>query len=81
MLSLQIPKFEGKDELHRNLVAAAERAEDIAIGVNLLGKRGRPMHFVRARRAIREALRDDGVAGEIDRMVADLLGVGVPVGG
>jgi hypothetical protein len=68
MFELPIPLFDGADPVHAELVAAAARAEGVAATVDIAG-----MGFVRARQAIRAALRDDGVAHEIDRLVAVLL--------
>jgi hypothetical protein len=36
------------------------------------------MHFVKARQTIRAALREDGVAEKIDKLVAELLKVYTP---
>ena len=69
MLSLPIPRFAASEPLHRQLAEAARRAEEVAADVEL--REG--MHFVTARRRIREALREDGVAGRIDELVAQLL--------
>ena len=44
-------------------------AENVAATIPL--KKG--AYFVTARRQIREALAEDGVAGEIDRLVEELL--------
>lgn len=52
------------------LAAAAQRAEEVAEGVPL----AEGTHFVPTRQPIREALRKDGVAATIDRLVAQLLG-------
>lgn len=70
ILGLPIPKFDPKAAVHRQLVAAARRAEEVAAGVPF--KEG--MHFVRARGIIREALAEDGVSARIDELVARLLG-------
>lgn len=70
IFQLPIPRFESGNGLHRELAAAAERAEQVAAGVSIpVGVR-----FVRARQLIREALREDGVATNIDSLVARLLG-------
>lgn len=71
MLSLPIPDFDARLELHRQLAAAAERAEEIGAPV-AIGAAG----FVRARGLIREALVANGVAGEIEGLVDDLLVAG-----
>ena len=70
MLELPIPKFDGGEDLHRRLADFGERAEEVAAQAPL--REGE--YFVRARRRIREALREDGVAGEIEAAVEELLG-------
>ena len=70
MFGLPISKFNKNDPVHASLARAARRAERVAGVVDL----PEGVHFVRARRLIRDALREDGVAGEIDRLVAELLG-------
>ena len=55
--------------LHTALATAGHRAETIAAQVPL--KEG--VYFTTARRQIRTALADDGVAAEIDRLVEALL--------
>jgi hypothetical protein len=69
MFNLPIPKFDPTNELHLHLARAAERAEKVAEAVPL--KEGE--YFTRARKRIRDALRADGVAEEIDRLVERLL--------
>lgn len=69
MLSLPIPPFDPANPLHRRLAQAAERAERVAAAVPL--REGE--YFVRARQRIREALREEGVAQQIDALVAELL--------
>jgi len=71
LLSLPIPRFDPSDALHQELAKTAARAEQVASAVTL--KEG--MHFVRARQHIRAALQEDGVAAELDRLVAVLLGL------
>ena len=70
LVSQPIPRFAAKEPLHRDLAELAARAERVAAAVSLPDG----LHFVAARRRIREALRNDGVAGEIDRLVERLLG-------
>lgn len=77
VLDLPIPQYDASDPLHVELVAATERAEELATGVVLPAKVG----FIRARGLIREALVADGVAGRIDVLVASLLGSAVPLSG
>jgi hypothetical protein len=69
MFNLPIPRFDPNMKLHRDLAAAAERAEKVAAIVAL--EEGE--HFTRARKRIRDALRADGVADEIDELVERLL--------
>jgi SAM-dependent methyltransferase len=69
MFSLPIPHFNPKDRPHQRLAQAARCAERVAAAVPL--REGE--HFVRARQRIRAALREDGVAQEIDRLVTELL--------
>ena len=69
LLSLPIPQF-ARRPLHNRLAKAAERAEAVAANVVIPDN----MYFVTARGRIREALREDGVAAEIDGLVAELLG-------
>ncbi len=71
MLSLPIPHFDNSNKLHKALEKAAGHAEKIAAAVQL--KEG--MHFIRARKEIRNALHDDGIAQKIDVLVAELLTV------
>lgn len=69
VFNLPIPLFDAADPGHAALAAAAGRAEGVAAEVAL--KEGE--HFTRARRRIRAALAEDGIAAEIDAMVAGLL--------
>lgn len=69
MFNLPIPRFDPKDKLHQALAEAAEKAEKVAAAVELPDG----VKFQRARRLVREALAEAGVAQEIDRLVADLL--------
>jgi SAM-dependent methyltransferase len=69
MFELPIPRFDPANRLHRRLAQAAERAKRVAAAVPL--REGE--YFVRARQRIREALREDGVAQQIDALVAELL--------
>ena len=70
LLSEPIPRFSAKSRLHCDLAQLAEHAESVAAGVQL----PQSLHFVAARRRIRAALENDGVAAEIDRLVNQLLG-------
>ncbi len=67
--NLPIPLFERKNSLHRSLAQAGEEAERKALAVDLIeGEK-----FQRARKRIRDALIDDGIAGKIDALVEKLL--------
>lgn len=69
MFNLPIPLFDPSAPLHAALAEAAARAERLAAEVPLREAE----HFTRARRRIRDALTDAGVAAEIDAVVAELL--------
>jgi SAM-dependent methyltransferase len=69
MFELPIPEFDGSVKLHRELADAAGNAERVAAGVALPERGG----FIKARQIIREALRQDGIAGRIDALVTELL--------
>lgn len=66
---LPIPKFDSGQTLHTDLAAAAEEAESVA--ASLVPNVGE--YFTRARKRIRDALADAGVAQRIDTLVARLL--------
>jgi hypothetical protein len=68
MFDLPIPTFDEADALHVQLATAASYAERIAGEVATRG-----LYFVNARRQIRTALREDGIAGRIDALVGELL--------
>ena len=69
MFNLPIPRFDSQVILHRDLAVCAEHAEKVAVAVPL--KEGE--YFTRARKRIRDALRANGVADEIDALVERLL--------
>ena len=69
IFNLPIPRFDPKSKLHRDLAAAAERAEGIAAAVLL----PEGVKFQRARGIVRAALTDAGVSEAIDRLVELLL--------
>lgn len=71
VFNLPIPLFIASDPLHANLAKAAAKAEKLAAKVEI--KEGE--HFTRTRKRIRQALIADGVAGKIEAMVAELIGV------
>lgn len=69
VFALPFPTFSPSDELHQQLVELAARAEDVAAAVPL----SEEWQFQKARRVIREALGQDGVAAEIDAAVEAML--------
>ncbi len=83
MFTLPIPRFDPKNRLHDELAAAAAEAEKTAAEVEI----AEGTHFRSARRRVREALAESGVAGRIDELVGRLLRVRAterrlePVGG
>ena len=66
---LPIPEFDHLERLHQELADAAAEAERVTTIVPL--REG--AHFMRQRRAIRDALAEDGIAARIDALVARLL--------
>jgi hypothetical protein len=66
---LPIPEYDRREALHRDLADAAAEAERVAAIVPL--REG--AHFMRQRRAIRDALAEHGIASEIDTLVTKLL--------
>lgn len=70
MFTLPIPRFDGRKPEHQALADAGREAERVAAGVAIPESTA----FQRARAAIRQALRDDGIAGRIDHLVEELLG-------
>lgn len=70
MFNLPIPIFDPKNELHKELAAAAMQAEYVAARVEV--KEGE--YFVTTRNRIRKTLAEDGIAGEIENLVEKLLG-------
>ena len=77
MFELPIPLFNVNDPLHQDLAAAAKRAAHVAAAVPLVrnakARNQETMHFVTARKHIRTPLHDDGIAQEIEDLVASLL--------
>ncbi|MGO9699553.1 MAG: hypothetical protein ACLPX7_09850 [Xanthobacteraceae bacterium] len=69
MFTLPIPPFDASQPLHTELAAAASEAERIAAAFDLPGA----VKFQRARRLIRDALTESGLAPHIDDLVARLL--------
>jgi hypothetical protein len=76
VFALPFPAFDAADDLHASLASLAARAEEVANALVLDGA----WQFQKARRVTREALRDDGVAADIDDAVAALLAA-VALGG
>jgi SAM-dependent methyltransferase len=72
-----VPEYNAENDEHRRLVELADRAERVAASVELPERMG----FQAARRLIREALRADGVATEIDGAVSALVGTAAPAAG
>lgn len=69
MFNLPIPLFDASRPLHRDLAQAGADAESVAAMVELVeGEK-----FQRARRRIREALAEEGIGGEIEKLVEKLL--------
>ena len=66
---LPIPLFDAAEDSHAQLVQLAVRAEEVAATVDVSGV-GR---FEMKRRRVREALEADGVSGEVDVLVHELL--------
>jgi len=69
MFTLPIPRFDETVALHNELAAAAAEAERIAAAFEL----PETVKFQRARKLIRDALSESGIAPQIDRLVARLL--------
>ena len=69
VFNLAIPLFDNKIKLHHELAAAAEDAEKLAATVQLPDG----VKFQRARKLVRDALTEAGIAPKIDALVARLL--------
>jgi hypothetical protein len=70
MFNLPIPLFKASEPLHLELAQAGAQAETVAANVEL--KEGEK--FQRARKRVRDALAEDGIGGEIEKLVEKLLG-------
>lgn len=69
MFNLPIPLFDPENPLHGDIARAGARAEEVAGMVDLVeGEK-----FQRARKRVREALAQEGVGGEIEKLVEKLL--------
>jgi len=69
VFTLPIPLFDASNALHNELAAAAAEAERIAAAFEL----PETIKFQRARKLIRDALTEAGIAPHIDELVARLL--------
>lgn len=69
IFNLPIPAYDAKNEIHVALARLAAKAEKIAAAVALPGD----VKFQRARKIVRDALAEAGVAREIDALVEKLL--------
>ena len=69
VFALPFPIFDGDDKIHQALAELASIAEEVAAAVDLDPR----WQFQKARRVTREALRDHGVASQVDAMVDELL--------
>jgi len=69
MFTLPIPLFDPSVPLHNELAAAAAEAERVAAAFEL----PETVKFQRARKLIRDALTESGIAPHIDELVAQLL--------
>ena len=69
MFNLAIPRFDAAISLHQELAAIALEAETLAVATDLPEGVG----FVRARKLVRDALTNAGVAQRIDTLVTRLL--------
>lgn len=70
IFNLPIPPFDSRLPLHRELAVVGAHAEAVAALVEL--KDGEK--FQRARKRVRDALAEEGVGGEIEKLVEKLLG-------
>jgi hypothetical protein len=69
MFNLPIPGFDMKLQLHQELAAAAMHAEFVASRVEVKDE-----YFVTTRSRIRKTLIEEGIAGDIEKLVEKLLG-------
>jgi hypothetical protein len=69
MFNLPIPRFDAGKALHTELASAATEAEEIAAAVDIPDGAA----FQRARRLVRDALKEQGAAERIDSLVERLL--------
>lgn len=69
MFNLPIPLFDAAEILHRDLAEAGAHAEAVAAQVELVERE----KFQRARKRVRDALTEEGIGGEIEKLVEKLL--------
>ena len=69
VFNLPIPRFDGGNAHHLQLASAAARAEVVAAAVPEV----EDIYFTTARRRVRSALVDDGVADQLEILVTQLL--------
>ena len=69
VFNLPIPRYNGGNALHRRIAQAARTAEDVARLVPM--KEGE--YFTRARKRIRAALKEHGIADRLEDLVTELL--------
>ena len=69
IFNISFPRFDAGEALHRRLADAARTAAEVA---NLVPAK-EAEHFTRARRRIRAALADHGVAARLESLAAELL--------
>jgi hypothetical protein len=69
MFTLPIPRFDEKNKVHRELATAAREAEEAAARLTL----PEGVKFQRARKLVRDALSETGIAQRIDALVVRLL--------
>ncbi|OHU01576.1 Eco57I restriction-modification methylase domain-containing protein [Mycobacterium syngnathidarum] len=69
VFAIPFPRFDADVELHTQLAALGERAETIADGVDVSSA----STFQAARRLVTAALKESGVAAEIEEAVAELV--------
>lgn len=70
VFNLEIPLFDKRARLHRDLAKAARTAEKVAAGVAVVPGQ----YFLRTRRAVRNALQDYGILDRMEELTFELLG-------
>ena len=69
VFNLPIPKFDGNDPLHRELVRVARTAEEVAKAIPEKADE----YFTRTRKRVRSVLTEHGVAAELELLAKRLL--------